>query len=197
MRTQGFCPGCGKIFDIEQGIFFCSACLMQTRPWNAFAFYGLYEGFLRDLILAFKFANCLSLRAVLAHHLFYAYRYHLEASSPDLIVPVPLHHKRLAERGFNQSLELAKLLGGKLDCKVSGHALIRIRYTPPQSNLRRRQRLQNIRGAICADKNMVRGQRILLVDDIYTTGTTLEVCADALLEAGCSCVEVIVLARAF
>ena len=197
MRKKGFCPGCGQIYEAGKSNNYCSSCLVQSRPWSSFAFYGPYEGFLRDLILNFKFTNHINLRAVLAAHLFESYKYHLGHKPLDLIVPVPLHKKRLAERGFNQSLELAKLLGDKLTRKVASKALKRIRSTPPQSALLRQQRLLNLQGAIRADKNLVQGKNILLVDDICTTGTTLMVCAKNLLEAGCYDVQVIVLARAY
>jgi ComF family protein len=105
--------------------------------------------------------------------------------APDLIVPVPLHPKRLRERGFNQSGVLAGELARKIKVPVSFDVIRRKHQTLPQTRLKRAERLKNVKGAfeIC-DVDTVRGRRVLLVDDVYTTGTTLSECARILKSKG-------------
>ncbi len=114
---------------------------------------------------------------------------------PDVVVPVPLHERRLRERGFNQSLELARGLAGRTGIGLAATALSRLRDTVPQARLERAERLLNLKGAFAADPRQVAGRRVLLVDDVSTTGATLVECTAALLAAGAATVDVAVLAR--
>jgi len=114
----------------------------------------------------------------------------------SVIVPVPLHPRRLLARGFNQSLELARLVSARHSVPIRQGALGRVRRTTPQMELSRQARVENIRGAFAAKKSMLEGEAVLLVDDIMTTGATLEECARAMLDAGAARVDVLVLARA-
>jgi len=117
--------------------------------------------------------------------------------SPEVIVPVPLHRDRLRWRGFNQSLLLAKRLAWRLRLRVEPHALRRIRHTAPQVELSDSARQRNVRGAFSVrDPKHIRDRRILLVDDVMTTGATVDVCSRELLDSGASSVEVLTLARA-
>ena len=105
--------------------------------------------------------------------------------APDLIVPVPLHPKRLSQRGFNQAGLLALELGRKIKAPVSTDALVRKNQTLPQTRLKRGERLKNVKGAFeIPDDSKVRGRRILLIDDVFTTGTTLSECAKVLKRKG-------------
>jgi ComF family protein len=114
----------------------------------------------------------------------------------DLIIPVPLHAARLREREFNQSLLLADRIGRHLNIPVSCTALIRTAPAPPQTTLSRKERLKNLRGAFAVPRpESVAGQRILLVDDVLTTGTTVNVCAKTLRKAGSAHVFVLTLGR--
>jgi ComF family protein len=102
----------------------------------------------------------------------------------DLVLPIPLHPRRQRRRGFNQSFLLVDELQTRLDWNCRPGAIQRYRYTSPQTNLARDERLENVRGAFRADPVLVEGKRILLIDDVYTTGSTLSAAAEALLEAG-------------
>ncbi len=105
--------------------------------------------------------------------------------APDLILPVPLHPKRLQERGFNQSGLLAGELARKLQVPVSFNTIVRKKQAQPQTRLNRRQRLKNVKGAFeLTGADRVRGRRILLLDDVFTTGTTLSECARTLKKRG-------------
>ncbi|MEJ2691035.1 MAG: phosphoribosyltransferase family protein, partial [Deltaproteobacteria bacterium] len=103
----------------------------------------------------------------------------------DLIIPVPLHVQRLKQRGFNQSMILASQFFPAFKGRIKPRALVRQRYTMPQTSLSRHQRLANIRGAfLVSNPAMVRGRSVTLVDDIYTTGATINECARVLRRAG-------------
>ena len=116
------------------------------------------------------------------------------AALVDAIVAVPLHQSRLRERGYNQSLELARLLGKRLALPLR-HGLRRTRATAPQSQLSREERRQNLRGAFTATAGFD-GMRVALVDDVMTSGATAETVSRCLLQAGATQVEVWIAARA-
>lgn len=114
---------------------------------------------------------------------------------PDLIVAPPLSRARLHERGFNQSLELARIVGRRLHVPRDPHALVKLRDTVPQQGLGRRARRRNLRGAFHCPQDL-RGRRVALVDDVYTTGATAGELARVLRRAGATEVVVWTVARA-
>ncbi len=115
----------------------------------------------------------------------------------DIITPVPLHAKRKRERGFNQSALLGRALARLVALPIREHALVRARATLPQVGLSDTQRAHNVRHAFRCDKpHIVKGMRILLVDDVMTTGSTVASAAEALLDAGAIRVSVLAVARA-
>jgi len=121
----------------------------------------------------------------------------LDPTRWDAIVPVPLHRRRLTERGYNQALLLARATIRGCDLRLAPwRALRRIRATAPQPGRDRHARQMNVRGAFAADPLAVRGLRLLLVDDVLTTGATAAACSEALLAAGAAAVGVLALARA-
>jgi ComF family protein len=118
-------------------------------------------------------------------------------SAPDLLIPVPLHRKRLSERGFNQSLLIARVLEQEWRLPLVRAGLARIRWTEPQVRLSAAEREQNVRGAFAvADPSAVSGKRVMLVDDVFTTGSTVDECARVLRRAGAAGVQVVTVARA-
>ncbi|MFL7794769.1 MAG: ComF family protein [Anaerolineae bacterium] len=119
---------------------------------------------------------------------------HLMAA--DVIVPVPLHADRLRERGYNQAALLARELARQADLAIDEQVLVRKRATAPQVKLDANQRKENMRDAFCCPDDSLAGKRILLIDDVCTTGATLEACAAALLESGAHSVQALTLARA-
>jgi len=117
---------------------------------------------------------------------------------PDLIIPVPLHKKRLRQRGFNQALELARLFFPGEKRRIQPTILLRSRWTTPQTGLDGKHRRRNLAGAFqVRDARRVQGQRILLIDDVLTTGSTVNECARVLRQNGAGNVEVLTLARVF
>lgn len=149
------------------------------------------------MIHRFKFGREMALRVPLGHlfaRVFSDPRLH---GDDWLLVPVPIHRSRLRQRSFNQSTELARILSKETQFPVVP-ALRRKKSTPPQSRLNRQQRIENLTGAMvpvdrCQHK--VAGRNILLVDDIFTTGSTCQACAEVLIENGARKVVVITLAR--
>ncbi len=192
------CQSCGTPFATEAGVdHTCGACL-QHRPGFASARAAArFDGPLKELIHLFKYAGKVEIRRPLA--LFTAARLapFVEDIAPDFLVPVPLHPRKLRERGFNQALLLGQLLAKQWQLPLSINNLRRIRWTEPQITLSAEQRLQNVRGAFAvhAPAEFAR-KRLLLLDDVYTTGNTVAECAKTLKRAGAAAVHVVTVARA-
>ncbi len=114
-----------------------------------------------------------------------------------MVVPVPLHLQRLRWRGFNQSLVLAQAIGHRYSMAVDPYVLERTRSTSPQTHLTEHERRANVRGAFTATApERLAGKQVLLVDDVYTSGATVEECTRALLDGGAKIVDVFTLAHA-
>jgi ComF family protein len=166
--------------------------MRRPPPFAASQVPLLYQPPVNRLIGEFKFRQRLYLAEPLSR-LFCA-ALATELSRPDLILPVPLHPRRLRERGFNQSLELAHRIAAELELKIDWRSCRRIRATPPQSGLEQGARRKNLRSAFVAD-SALSGRHIALFDDVITTGATVTAASRALLQAGASRVDVWALAR--
>lgn len=159
------------------------------RAWTLFP----YLPPLKDAICSFKYRGTYTLAKPLARLMIDALPSEIDI---DMIIPVPLHPTRLREREFNQSLLLADQLGRHLARPVSATSLVRISATDPQTTLTRQARLKNLRKAFAVNRPQdLTGKRILLVDDVFTTGTTLRECAKTLRQAGSGPVFALTLAR--
>jgi ComF family protein len=120
-----------------------------------------------------------------------------ETGTIDLIVPVPLHIRRLRERGFNQAYLLVRKWAKEEGLALDGLAMIRHRWTEPQTRQGRAERQKNVKGAFdLRSPHKIKGKRLLLVDDVYTTGATVNECARVLMKGGAGSVDVLTLARA-
>lgn len=195
-RLGGYCPACGNMAeDPDTPPALCPDCRAQPGPLGRVVFHGRYEGVLRELILDFKFGGGLPRARLLGRFLAEAWRRGGVEDPDRLLVPVSLHPRRLAWRGFNQSLELAREAGKHLRLAVAAEAMTRVRHTTPQSELPGNRRRENIQGAFAADPGLVVARDVILVDDVMTTGATVEAAARALLGAGASRVDVLVVGR--
>ncbi len=170
------------------------AHIQRIAPLRACAATGIYEGKLAAAIQALKYENATALAAPLGERLAAAL-----ASLNwifDMIIPVPLHTNRLRQRGYNQSQLLGEHVAEHLALLCNSSALIRRRNTPAQVGLTRPQRHANMQDAFAASAPQVSGFSILLIDDVYTTGATLQACAAALMAAGAASVRSLTVAVA-
>lgn len=149
---------------------------------------------MREAVHQLKYRNLRAIAPLLAHLL---RGYLNESPLPgEIIVPVPLHQKRLRERGYNQSFLLARELGKRRGLPVIPDCLIRLRHVLPQARTANvAERRQNVAGAFACRDERLRGKAVLLIDDVATSGATLDACAAALKEAGAVSVWGLVLAR--
>lgn len=192
------CPRCGMPFAAAAGEDrLCGDCLSTPRPYALARAVGLYEGTLLEAIQRFKYRGQVGLGRILGSLMADGIRGMWEMGAFSLIIPVPLHRKRLRERGFNQSVILARAISGRCALPLDFLSLDRALFTKPQVGLGREERTANVRGAFTVRRpERVKGERILLVDDVYTTGSTLSECSRMLLDAGADSVAVFTLARA-
>jgi len=191
------CACCGYPFEFETppGTL-CAACRRRLPDFARARAVFAYDDVSRGLILSFKHAD--RIHGAPAFGRWLARAGAALTPDADLIVPVPLHRWRLFARRYNQSALLAHALGRAVDRPVAVDLLVRRRRTPPQGRLSRSARIRNMRGAFAVRprwRARLRGARILLVDDVLTTGATAEACARALVRAGANAVDVLTLAR--
>jgi ComF family protein len=192
------CPCCGQPFGSPVALthspgHLCGNCRESPPAFDCARSPYAYEGVLARAIHMFKYRKCPSLASPLAD-LMLVWR---EKIPPvDLVLAVPLHPKRLRVREFNQSLLLAHRLATRLGLPLSLNHLLRVRPTLPQTELHRADRVQNVRRAFAAQQaDGLQGRTVLLVDDVFTTGATVNECAKALRRAGVKGVFVWTLAR--
>jgi ComF family protein len=198
------CSVCGFVFESREGNdHLCGNCIEHPRRFGKARAFGLYDGTLMEVIHSFKYKEKVQLARPLEELLFYVFLRNWNIDDIDLVVPVPLHLKRFRKRGFNQAYllirdwpEIAVKYNAGMEQTVCRDALSRIVSTQPQTGLGRKERMENIKGVFSADKSKVEGKRILLVDDVYTTGATADECAKAVLEGGAVSADVLTLARA-
>jgi ComF family protein len=156
----------------------------------------LYEGAVRDLIHAFKYSQRTHLRFPLALLALEGVSGLFRESPPHLLVPVPLHRSRLRQRGFNQAVLLGKVLSRRLSLPMLPDALVRNRPTEPQITLTAVERRTNVKGAFAVRRPAdIAGKRVLLLDDVMTTGSTIDECAKELKKAGAEAVVAATIAR--
>ncbi|MBR3603623.1 MAG: ComF family protein [Elusimicrobiaceae bacterium] len=199
IKTVGnlYCLRCGK--PLPDGGAHCYQCRgSKTHRFKCSLIRSavLFGPEVRELVHAFKYADQAYLSDFLADIMLAHYSKYSELSTAQLLVPVPLYHKKAQSRGYNQAELLASALGKKLKVSVGCQILKRVRNTPSQTKLGREDRLKNMCGAFaCVRPEQVKGKVILLIDDVATTGATLEGCAEALKKAGAKKVMAYTFAR--
>ena len=191
------CPVCGIPFAGSGDDHACGRCIKTGPRFDAARAVFAYEGAGRDLIHAFKYRSRTHLRRPLGLLILQELSGLMPPASHDLIMPVPLHRRKLASRGFNQALLLGEVLARRLAIPLDRHNLRRIRWTEPQVDLSADDRRANVKGAFAVHSpDMIKARRVLLVDDVFTTGCTAEECARTLKAAGAARVTVVTAARA-
>jgi len=185
------CPRCGK--PQASGIL-CPACGSWQAEIDGIRSPFRFDGVMRQAIHQLKYRNLRALAVPLAKLLQdYLTTSHVPG---EALVPVPLHQKRLRQRGYNQSRLLAQELGKLINLPVVDDCLIRLRHAPPQARTSTvDERRSNVADAFTCRNHKLRGKQVLLVDDVSTSGATLDACAAALKAAGASSVWGLALAR--
>lgn len=195
--AEPFCKVCGEPFEgVVSSSFRCGNCAYRKFHFD-FAIAGYRSiGPARGLIHAFKYSRRLALRQQLGGMLLHGFEDpRIDLHEGSMLVPVPLHHRKRRERGFNQAEEIARVAAAELGLPVVD-ALRRLRYTDTQAHMHRNQRLHNMRGAVgLARSKKVRkrleGATVFLIDDVLTTAATAQECARVLKKDG-KAAEVIV-----
>ena len=187
------CTVCGRPFHGPQGTgHICGLCIKDPPSFNTARSVFQYQGSVRTLIHRIKYNDdgyALSALSSMARE-----RVLLDHLKPDMVIPVPLHSKRLRKRGFNQSLRLAGTIFPHIPQGID--VLTRILNTKPQTELSMKERFRNVRNAFEVANSLPEGvETILLLDDVYTTGATVRACAKALKRAGAKEVHVFTVAR--
>lgn len=187
-QTPSACPQCGLSSHDSQ---LCGSCLSSTSAFDRTHALFNYAYPIAQILQRYKYRQALHIAqsfSTLMLQRFYG------ISGFDRIIPMPLHPRRLAERGFNQSLEIARLLNKQLHGTLDTASCQRIRFSPPQASLPLKARVKNMRGAFRCEQRFD-GQRVLLIDDVMTTGASLHALAATVKAAGASHVECWVVAR--
>jgi ComF family protein len=194
---EPFCRRCSEPFEgAITGAFTCTNCGDRELEFDCAVSAFLSRGIVRDFIHRFKYERHFFLRHQLAEWLAASLEdERIRATRADFLVPVPLHSARYREREFNQAEELALLLSKRCALPIL-RALRRTRYTTTQTRLDRHERMENLRGAFRVRQTAaVSGRHLILVDDVLTTGSTVDECARVLRKAGAASVRVMTVAR--
>jgi ComF family protein len=174
----------------------CAACLANPPPWGRARAALAYDEASRRLVLPLKYADRTDLAAALAPHMARAGAVLL--AEAEVLVPVPLHRRRLLSRRYNQAVLLARALSGQSGVALLPDALVRLRATPQLASLSAAERGRVVQGAFAVRAGRVAaiaGRRVLLIDDLLTSGATSAACVRVLLDAGAAGVDVLVAAR--
>ena len=197
-RLQHSCHQCGCHINagtehtLDTSPLRCGPCLTQPPSFDRVIAAFAYADPIRQLMARFKYQRQLATGDVIAQVL----RSRLPVPAQvEAIIPVPLHPRRLRQRGFNQALELSRPLARALDLPLLPHSVIRQKNTPPQSSLTRKQRRQNLKQAFSL-KQAIPYASIAIVDDVMTTGSTVEALSTLLKQHGVEYIEVWCVARA-
>lgn len=204
-----FCLTCGKPLGPEFQDPVCNVCWGSIRKNEPAFSYKLdtqhfdraysvcvYEGVIKECVHFLKYNAKLSLARPLAELMAVYARYHLGVDNIDFLVPVPLHPAKQREREFNQTEILARRISKILNIPVMVNNLKRVKNSQPQTKLSGAERLINIKGAFeVKDKAGFKNKSVLLIDDVFTTGATVDECAKTLKQAGAKKVEVLTLAK--
>ena len=162
----------------------CAQCLRTGQGFDYCRAYGVYEGYLRTLIHQLKYGGDAAIARGLGELMAWVVARDGRFGRIDAVVPIPLHPRRFAERGFNQAALLALAIARQIN-RPMGEPVVRIQETSPQSKLPMNERARNVRRAFAVPRpDEVRDKRVLLVDDVLTTGATLSAAARALKRAG-------------
>lgn len=187
-HIQAHCPQCALASSDNQ---ICGHCLRAPPAFDRTLALFRYQYPLDAMLQRYKYGHLLSMADTFAGLLLSKLPV---TNLPDVVIPMPLHPQRLKERGFNQALEIARIVAKMLSMKLDAQACIRTKLTPPQVSLPLKQRVKNMRGAFDCTAQL-HGLRVAVLDDVMTTGASLNALATSVKAAGASEVECWVIAR--
>lgn len=196
--TESCCEICGSPFELEtqRGKMLCGVCLAEQPPFSRARAVCVYNEVSRRIVTGLKFKDRTYLAPVMGEWMARSGKVLL--TEAEVIIPVPLHRYRLLRRHYNQSMLLARTLSDRSGVAVLPLALQRKRHTLPQTGLNRRERQKNVSGAFKVNPKYIaelRQKHVILVDDVLTTGATINACTKALLKAGAVRVDVLTFSR--
>ncbi len=192
-RNRHPCPRCALPLPPDSGVNrICGHCIRHPPAVDHSLAPLLYQPPVSRLIKQFKFDARLEMAGLLGG--LFAASVDATGELPELIIPVPLHPARTRERGFNQALELARVIGRQLNIPINRHCCGRTRHTATQLSFKREERRRNLRGAFSVDQPP-RGRHLALLDDVITTGSTMDELARTLKAAGAERVDAWAIAR--
>lgn len=189
---QPFCKKCGE--PVSQNNYVHSRCSRDLECIEFIRSYGYYKSPLLEAIHKLKYQNDIGIAESLAAYLVEIYK-NIQFET-DIVIPVPLNKQKLLQRGYNQAKLIARPFALAINRPLISNALYRTSDTRTQVGLSRNERIVNVQDAFIVKKDIIQGKRIILVDDVSTTGATLEACAKALNKAGATAIVGLTLAKA-
>ena len=172
---------CGKELENQEQEY-CRDCQRFVHSFDKGTAVFAYDEVMRRSISMFKYHNRREYASFYAKEMYQICGHFLKMCKPDVIIPVPIHRKKKRQRGFNQAELVAKKLGKLLDIPVDTKYLVRVEKTTPQKELTRQQRKENLKKAFALGNSSKRYERVLIIDDIYTTGATIDAISEILRE---------------
>ena len=180
---EPFCKKCGKPLSTQEAEY-CPDCGRRKHLYTRGRAVFEYDFVMREYIGSFKYENRREFGDFYVREMLGSCKEAVRSWNIDLIIPIPLHRSRRRTRGFNQAELIARKLGKELGIPVSADTLLRSRKTKPQKELNDQERRNNLKNAFKIGKNDLEFKKILLIDDIYTTGSTIDAAASVLLDHG-------------
>lgn len=195
--TPPYCSRCGRYFEIELGQKLCADCQQEKWSFSLHRSATRYEGRIKEIIVLFKYGRIKLLGKDIARLALSFLTENEFWDGLDLIIPVPLSSRRKRERGFNQAEILAKHISFAKGIPLASQAMVKVKENLPQACLEGRARRDNVKGVYKVEReSLIRGRVILLVDDVFTTGSTIEECSLTLKKAGALEVRALTMAQA-
>ncbi len=195
--TKSNCSICGFPFEYDMGVDTpCAACIAKKPPYDKAVAVFIYNDKSSDLITYFKYGDKIHAASTFAELMYNKCRDQIDDA--DIIIPVPLHPKRLLRRRYNQSALISNHINRLSGVDTIPDLMSRKKNNVPQASLSKKERLQNVKGAFSIKKkyiNILQNKNIILIDDVMTTGATVSECAKVLKKSGASKVEIITLAK--
>lgn len=181
--TEPACKKCGKQLLVEEQEY-CYDCSRKEHNFTRGISLYCHDEWIRKSIYHFKYNNKREYAKIYANEIILKYKSKIQTWNADYLVPIPIHKSKLNERGFNQAKDLCLELSRGLEIPMLDNCVLRVKKTLPQKELNDKERIINLKNAFKIGKNVVKLKSIILVDDIYTTGATIDTVSKVLIESG-------------